>query len=142
MKSFSFGCSLVFFLALTALAQQTDPTPGEIKLLPGYNHKTGQGLDSRVGRIWKEDGLKIEYDIGELAGDYATCKSCGWTKGEVWRKQQVINGAPVICVFTKQRRLVISFPKAHANFYATVATDDQLSDMLLMVLTYHGKQPA
>jgi hypothetical protein len=126
-------------LLIPRAASQEPSVPGSINLLPGYHHRAGQGIDSEVGIIWKKDGLTIHYDIGELAGDYTECgHSCGWTDGELWRREQVLQGQRVICVFTSQRRLVVSFPEAHANFYATVHTDQELTDMLLMLLTFRS----
>lgn len=128
---------LLVELATSSAAGDEPPAPGGINLLPGYHHYLGQGIDSKIGRIWKERGLTIHYDIGELAGDYTECgHSCGWTEGEVWRREQILQGQRIICVFTKRRRLVISFPQVHANFYGTVRTDMELTDMLLMVFTF------
>ena len=95
------------------------------------------GIDSVVGSIARKGGLVIEYDIGRLAGVYTDCKDCGWTNGELWRRNQVIRGHEVKIVFTKSKRLVISFPDAHANFYATIRSNADLTDALLMVLTYN-----
>src|SRR5438309_1303373 len=47
------------------------PPPGNMKLLPGYVHEARRGIDSRVGVIYKKDGLSISYDIGRMAGVYA-----------------------------------------------------------------------
>ncbi len=49
---------------------QSPPPPGGIKLLDGYVHIQEQGYDTWVGRIKKEGGLNIIYDIGFLAGEY------------------------------------------------------------------------
>jgi hypothetical protein len=35
-----------------------------MRLLPGYRHTEGRGIDTAVGRIWKEGGPIITYDIG------------------------------------------------------------------------------
>ena len=117
-------------------ASQEVPPPGAIKLLPGYHHRVTQGVDSRTGLIWKEGGAQIRYDIGEMAGSYTECSWCGWTKDELWRKKQVLNGKEVVCVFTKKRRLIVSFPDERANFYATIRTQAELADMLLMIFTF------
>lgn len=125
---------------ISSASGQEPPAPGSISLLPGYHHRVDRGIDSKVGRIWKEGGLIIHYDIGELAGDYTECgPTCGWTNGELWRREQLVQGQRVICVFTKKRKLVVSFPGAHANFYGTVNTDKQLTEMLLMLLTFKAR---
>jgi hypothetical protein len=71
-----------------------------------------------------------------MAGVYTDCDWCDWTKGETWRKKQLINGQQAVFVFTKSRRLVVSFPESHANFYATVRNESELADMLLMLATF------
>lgn len=126
---------LIFALGLATFAQEANP-PGGIKMLPGYQHRPKQGVDSFTGTIGKPGGLQIEYDIGEMAGNYTECTSCGWIKGEVWRKKQIVNGQDVVCVWTNKKRLVVSYPASHANFVATILTKDQLTDMLLIVLTF------
>ncbi len=105
-------------------------------LLPGYQQREGRSLDSATGIIWKERGLRISYDIGRMAGVYTDCDSCDWTRGEVWRKKQVINGQEAVVVLTKSKRLVVSFPQSHSNFYATVRDESELADMLLMLFTF------
>ncbi|HKT52028.1 MAG TPA: hypothetical protein VJV96_17130 [Candidatus Angelobacter sp.] len=136
MRRFVAAITLLLQMAICAFPQSA--IPGEIRLLPGYQHRALQGIDSRVGEIWKIGGLRIRYDIGAMAGDYTECKSCGWTKGELWRKEQIVNGQKMICVFTASKQLVISFPASHANFYATVTTPEQEADMLLMLFTFRG----
>jgi len=133
---------LLFVVA--GLGSMSSPQPVEhrefkecrVKLLPGYQQQEGSSLDSTGGTIWKESGLKISYDIGRMAGVYTDCDSCDWTKGETWRKKQVINGQLVVFVFTKSKGLVVSFPESHANFYATVRSESELADMLLMLATF------
>jgi len=140
MKSILFV--LVFLSGWLAgqLSTAVRPAPGGIRLLPGYTHQLKQGFDSEVGTISKAGGVTIQYDIGELAGNYAECdpKLCGWTKGEVWRKKQTIKGQAVVLVYTQEKTLIVSFPESRANFYATVDSSEQLTEMLLMVLTYDG----
>jgi hypothetical protein len=133
------AAALLMGVLIPTAAGQEPPVPGSISLLPGYHHRAGQGIDSQTGVIWKKGALTIHYDIGELAGNYAECGHlCGWTDGEVWRREQVLQGQKVICVFTSKKRLVVSFPESHANFYATVQTDEELTDMLLMLLTFRS----
>jgi hypothetical protein len=138
-KNAFLGFVALVLLATTCTAQSGN-FPGRIRLLPGYTHRRGQGIDSAVGSITRQGGLVIRYDIGPLAGVYTDCKTCGWTEGELWRRNQVINGRDVKIVFTKSKLLVISFPDTHANFYATVMSESDIADTLLMVLTYvpHG----
>ena len=107
-----------------------------VTLLPGYQQREGSSLDSTTGLIWKEGGLRISYDIGRMAGAYTDCDSCDWTRGEKWRKKRVINGQKAVFVFTASRRLVVSFPESHANFFATVRDESDFADMLFMLFTF------
>src|SRR5215470_3762225 len=95
---------MLFWARCPMMAQRelsARPIPGLLRLLPGYEHQPLQGIDSCVGRIWKSGGVEINYDIGKQAGNYAECQSCGWTKGELWRKNQTVDGQKVVMVFTK-----------------------------------------
>ncbi|HUQ32208.1 MAG TPA: hypothetical protein VM095_08805 [Pyrinomonadaceae bacterium] len=121
--------SSVSFTTIT----QKDLPPGGIKLLPGYQHKTLQGFDTWVGKIWKEGGLEIKYDIGFLAGDYADPKH---RENFLWYKEQLIEGRRVHCALYKSNSLVVSFPDSSANFTAKVNSQEDIAEMLLMILTY------
>jgi hypothetical protein len=127
----------IFFLLTTASATgQVDLKRPFVTLLPGYQYHAAQGIDSRTGVIWKERGVRLSFDIGDMAGVYTDCDWCGWTKGETWRKEQTIGDQKVIYVFTKSKRLVVSFPEVHANFYATIRTESDMADVLLMLSTF------
>ena len=64
----------LFFFVMTLSSSGADvtDTPGGIRLLPGYYHQALQSYDTEVGIIWKERGLSIHNDIGQLAGNFAT----------------------------------------------------------------------
>ncbi|WP_020472657.1 hypothetical protein [Zavarzinella formosa] len=113
--------------------EPADPTPGGIKLLPGYKHEKLQGIDTRVGKIAKASGFAFGYDIGKLAGDAAGSLDKDTL---LWRKEQVIDGQTVRVALTKDRMLYVTFTQTHANFYGKAKSDDEVADMLLMVLTY------
>ena len=57
-------CVGVFMSAFPALAD--DAHIGGMQLQPGYKHRPLQGIDSIVGEIVKEDGLRIMYEIGSI----------------------------------------------------------------------------
>jgi len=123
--------------ALSAAAQtassRPSPPPGAIRLPDGFRHERLQGIDSAVGRIAKEGGLDIHYDIGKLAGNYA-----GAIKGDdrEWTVGQVVNGEPVEIVKSKSGLLTATFTKKFANFYAKVSGEEELATFLAIVLTY------
>ncbi len=122
-------------LALRA-ASADDPPPGSIMLLDGYKHQKLQGIDTQVGKIWKDGGITIQYDIGRLAGNYAQQQRKYQADQLVWDRQQRWHGQPVELAMMKDRQLFVSFPERHANFYGKVRKEQDLVDALLMVLTY------
>jgi hypothetical protein len=128
-----------------------DKTPGAIVLLSGYKHQKLQGNDSLPGRIWKDNGLEIEYDIGGLTGNFAEqVLSPTSPRKPAWSKEQIIRGMRVVTVLTTDRRLIVTFSALPtglgkgrpggwdqpANFTAKVNSDEDIADMLLMIMTY------
>ena len=129
--------SLVLLVAALGASGSEEP-PGSMKLLPGYTARRLQGIDTRVGIVRREDGLTISYDIGKLAGNQAK----GLKDEQVlWRKEQTMNGRLVQAALAKDRTLYVTFPEDMANFYGKVATDEDVADFLLMVLTYAPQKP-
>ena len=122
-------------IALLA-ASPDDPPPGSITLLDGFKHQKLQGIDTRVGKIWKDGGITIQYDIGRLAGNYAQQQRQYHADRLLWDRQQTWNGQPVELAMTKDRQLYVSFPERHANFYGEIPEEQDLVDALLIVLTY------
>ncbi len=117
-------------------ASGDDPPPGSITLLDGFKHQKMQGIDTRVGKIWKDGGITIQYDIGRLSGNYAKQQRDYQADQLLWAKQQTWHGQPVELAMMKDRQLYVSFPERHANFYGKVQKEQDLVDALLMVLTY------
>jgi len=133
--------TLAFAMTALAAAPDSDPAPGGILLLAGYQHKHEQGIDSSPGRIWKEGGLVIRYDIGGSAGNYAEHQA----KAErVWTRRQVVGDRRVDIVKSKDGNVYVSFASDKddnrggypANFYAAIKKDEDLADLLLIALTY------
>src|ERR1051325_9596152 len=123
--------SALFVLA----ANRRDAPPGGIRLLPGYQHKIEQGIDTQVGKILKDGGLTLEYDIGRLAGYYADAQRMS---EYLWYKEQVVGGQNVRCALTKDNQLIVTFPDSSANFFGKVKSQEDMADALLMTLTYQG----
>src|SRR4051794_8589291 len=103
--------------------KQPDAPPGGISLLEGYQQQHDRGIDSEVGHIWKDGGITIKYDIGNLAGDYT--HNVG-PNDRAWSRRQTAHGRVMEVVKTKQGELYVCFPadRAHpangypANFWA------------------------
>ena len=140
MKATSYFTCVAILVGLLGVglhaACTDDPLPGSIKLLEGYQHKKLQGTDSQVGKIWKDGGITIQYDIGLMAGNYAKQQRKYKADHLLWDKLQTWNSEPVEMAMMKDRQLYVSFPKRHANFYGKVKEEQDLVDALLMVLTY------
>jgi hypothetical protein len=81
----------------------------------------------------------VDSELITISGEwleFTPTASCDWSRGEEWRKKRVINGQEAVFVFTASRRLVVSFPPSHANFYATVRDESDMADMLFMLVTF------
>lgn len=121
-----------------------DPPPGNIQLLPGYTHKALQGIDSRPGVIEKEGGLKIHYDIGAVippgqprfGGSFSDRPKAVPENQRHWYKEQTIAGQPVHIAYTKQNVLMAAFPKGGINFSVKAKTTEDVTDALLIILSY------
>jgi hypothetical protein len=116
-----------------------DP-PGGMRLLEGYSHERKLSYDTQTGRIWKEGGPQIRYDIGKWAGHHA--RSLKDRGRFIWSKKQTFNGHPVHLTMENERRLVVTFDEDHANFFVdNVKNQEDLADVLLMLMTYTPSPP-
>lgn len=117
------------------LSDQLIPPPGGIKLLPGYEHVPGCGIDTLGGYIRKKGGIEIHYDIGVMAGNfamrYADSPVAEWTRTEQ------LQDDTVLIVLTKENRIVATFETSIANFTANIASQSDIDDFLKIVLTYN-----
>lgn len=122
---------------------------GGMKLLPGYNHGPLQGIDSIVGEIKKEGGLRIQYEIGAVVKPGAPRFGGSFTdypkttpKAEVhWYRESVVNDQPVHMAHRKDNVLLVSYPEKGMNFSVTVTNPDEMAEALLMILTYPNPDP-
>ncbi len=142
-----------------------DLVPGNMELPAGYRHCTDLGTDSWVGRIQKPGGLKIQWDIGEMAGVAAECADSDCTKGVMWRKEETINGHRAMIVYAEKdlgqrvreinqghaqidwhpsivKLLLVSFPETRANFSAHVDSQSDIDEMMAIMRTYQTHLPA
>lgn len=135
-------CSLC---AVTGFAEVADLNVGTVQLLEGWTQKRTGTKDSEMGQITRPDGrLIVNYDIGFLAGTHMSEQR----KAEcIWFKEQMIHGNRAIIglVKTKEaRELVVTLLgpdirepfKYPANFWATVQNDEDITDVLLVALSY------
>src|SRR5262245_31717799 len=133
---------VVALCCCSAAQNQADP-PGNIVLLPGYQHEPLRGNDSQIGRIWRDRGLSIEYDIGRLAPN-----RIDRSPNLQWLKEQIVAGKRVQVGLSKDRLLMVVFssdgvtprggsgPTLPAAFTGKVGSDEDIADMMFMVMTY------
>lgn len=126
---------LVVYATIT-LADDSVPAPGNIKLLPGYEHIPSCGIDTAGGYIKKVGGVELHYDIGHMAGNFARRYSNSYNAE--WTRTERVGDDTVLIVLTKQNRIVATFEKAVANFTANVISQDNIDDFLKMILTYNA----
>lgn len=152
-------CLFVYSFSSNNVSAQS--TYGNIKLLPGYKYKKedGMGVLSSTGTIYRDSGLKIEFEEG-LSQGYAVDKVD--TAKYLWFKEQTINGQKVRLAFIKKgiktgwepdkprnsavgNILLVTYPLSdqldHAiNFRAEILTEEEMADALLMILTFNPKE--
>jgi hypothetical protein len=135
---------LLFGVAIGAMAADAPQPPGGLKLLSGYIHEPQQGFDSIVGRIFKKDGITISYEVGRvraagglaIGGDFSSAVERLPKDDVKWSREQTVAGQLMQVALTKKDVLYVTFPKMGTNFNATVKSMDDLSDTLLMLVTY------
>jgi len=123
--------------------QQDSMLRSPVQLLPGYRSHLGAGVEgATVVRIWKEGGLTI---LGSVGCCYAAEATTIEKDRILWREEQQIGAKHMTMVYTKDQEVVISFTDDKgaypANFKARVRGEHDLTEMLLMVLTFdvtHG----
>jgi hypothetical protein len=140
MKSLSIlAIALVLSMAPSmATTQNRDatinsPTKSPVHLLPAYKIQITSGIDTWGGTIWKDDGLKIEFNSGLHVGVAVDLVD---RKDVAWREEQVINGQEVICVYTNSNDLIVSFPRLLTTFQGHAQHNQDIAEMLLTVLTF------
>jgi hypothetical protein len=141
-------------LSLASSAFALDEPYGGIRLLDGYHYERSHTSDTINGVITKTGALRIEFESGISEGYAVELKNR--TK-YIWYREQTISGHKVMLALVKRgattwkpevarnpspsNLLMITFPGRFgpndaANFYAEVANEQEIADMLLMVLTF------
>jgi len=120
-------------------AKENHSLPSPIRLLPGYHAEIVSGWEGGAGgKFTKQGGPSIDFQMS-LHTESAV-ESIDKAQ-VVWREEQTVNGQHVVCVYTRSRELVITFPSFVANFRTKIRNEQDLAETLLMVLTFdpfHG----
>jgi hypothetical protein len=119
---------------------QTKETMSAVRLLPGYKIQSVPGIEGGLGgTIWKESGPKIEFVLFGMY--FENPVRAAKPEDVLWKEEQVLNGYPSACVYTKSKELIVSFPTKFSFFRAKVESPKDLTEVLLMVTTFdveHG----
>jgi len=116
--------------------KKIDPPPGSIQLINGYVHKTGHGIDTLAGEIAKPNAMRITYDIGFLASNYAWRIYNDLGENVAWYKLQKVNDMTLYLIRGKDGTIVATFGEPCANFIAKTKTEEEATDFILMIMTY------
>ena len=135
---------LLLSIVSSLFADSADSRLGGMRLLDGFEHQALEGIDSKVGVIQKKKGLKINYEIGTLPkagmprmGGQFTDKAKALPEVDLtWYREQTINGQAVHLAKRKDGVLLVSFPQKGINFSAQIDSEEELTDALLMILSY------
>ena len=120
--------------------RQAKKTLFPLRLLPGYKIQSVSGIEGGLGgRIWRESGPDIQFVVLNV---YSEDPLRAVERADVlWREEQILNGNPFACVYTKSKELVMSCPAKASFFRAKIQSPRDLTEMLLMVSTFdveHG----
>jgi hypothetical protein len=121
-----FLCAVL--LGAVCLAQTDSRRGPNLEKLPlGYKHRVEQGIDSNVGVIYKR-GIKIQYDIGQLAGMQITPQQQEWRTFKFQGRSEVDGHKLDFGIAMKSDDkidMVITVPEVPANFFVSCKRQDQ-----------------
>ena len=125
---------------VTAFAAETvDLVVGTVQLPAGFKHTRGQGDDSIVGHFTSPDGLEIRYDIGPMAGVYATHPSHKPLVSSAELKVGDLTGLLIVFGTTTQT-VVVSFPTiGPTNFFAQIRNKNDMEAVKKLAMTFKPK---
>ena len=128
-------CAIVAGDRHTTEQSQPAPDGSPVRLLPGYQHAPSAGVDAVGGRIWRDGGPEIYYNIGFSVGELAR----GYSKQNPTVPLTVLEspatGEMVVALDDAHDAMVVSVDH-HANFDARhVRSRRDVVDVLLMANT-------
>ena len=139
----AFGCSFFVWLLFGRIMTVFDPPPGGIVLPAGYDHRTMQGIDTHVGRIWKPGGLEIHYDFGPWSEGKPSDPK--WKDKYQWQRQESFNGRTMgiglIKTGGQSNRLDVGFLNDHYFFFAKVNSEEGIEEVLAILRTFTPPEP-
>ena len=118
--------------------QARDRTTGKspVLLLPGYRYRESPIVDSQPGRIWKQNGPVIDYEIGRVIGNEALAYAERFPKMSLLRLAPTEPGQVVLTMDLEHDRIFISIGHT-ANFTATnLKSRQDVAEVMAMIYTY------
>lgn len=136
------GAVLLGLLPANVVAR--DSLLGGMNLLPGYEYRPIQGIDSIVGEISKPNGLTISFEKGLVyaSGEPRTGgafldrpQKLKNSRQIRWYREQIVNGQPVHLAYRNDDWLLVSFPQEGMNLAVVVRDASEMAEALLMIMT-------
>lgn len=108
------------------------------KLPKDWYNVPEQGTDSRVGRFEsKTSTLVIHYDIGHLAGEYASIDAYPQFR---WFRKGKLAGNSFRYLLNDDNTLYVTFSdEGPANFWAKISNDDEMNFILELLARYRNE---
>lgn len=143
-RMMSIACTVIasclLWIGSGHVVAQSKPTrlpPGDMQLLNGYRHEALSSIDTYMGRIWKESGPELIYDIGSLAMNEVRLHR--ERIGGPW--QTIVKDergrVSMEAIMTDDETLHLAFPGATAHFTARrLKSKSDVAEILLMVMSY------
>ena len=103
-----------------------------------WKNVPGDGIDTMVGQIESEKlPIKIDYDIGPFAGEYARTSSSRKTK---WIKEGTARNCRFVYMLDENDVLYVTYPdEGPANFWASIQKETEI-DVIVNLLSNHRNE--
>jgi hypothetical protein len=131
------------WLSWTAVGSSVVPQPGQmqgppggIQLVTGYKHERLSSVDTYMGRIWRDDGPELIYEIGMLSMNeirhYRKANAQSW-----FRTVGDGTNVSIESIMTDDETLHVAFPGGYSNFQARkLKSKTDVAEILLMLMTF------
>jgi hypothetical protein len=131
---------LLAALVPSGLPAQTQSPRPILRVLPGYELRRLQGIDSTGGELVKGDRVILRYEIGshaaEVLGTPEQRKACSFYE------QKVVHTLHARFCVEKSGYFRAMFVETYANFEGQPQGEQELKDVMAMLETYGEKRPA
>jgi len=109
-----------------------------VLLLPGYRYRESSSIDSQPGRIWKQNGPVIDYEIGRVIANEALAYAERFPKMSLLRLAPSQPEQVVLTMDLEHDRIFVSVGYT-ANFTATnLRSRQDVVEVMAMIYTYRN----